>query len=383
MTIPGLILREIRHRRLNFFLGFAAISVTVSLFVVFFSSAQASNRETVRLMRDIGFNVRIIPADTDISHFWQEGYSIKTMPENHVYRLAENSGISYNHLTAILQQRYFWRDLNVIVTGMSAEIYPPGKTTRNMSYSINRGFAIIGFEPARRLSLQAGDTITINGIFLKIDRCLSECGSNDDIRIFTHLSDAQQILNQPGLINEIKALQCLCRGEYSHLDSLTQLRNQLLEILPDTRVILMQAIADARQKQRILVERYFAFILPIVVLSAMLWIGLLAFLNVRERRREIGMLRAMGFGSSGILLMFFGRAAVGGLAGALLGYLLGTLLSIAVGPRIFELTASQIRPSAALLLWSLLSAPIVAAVAVFIPSMLAVSQAPVAVLQVD
>ena len=43
-----------------------------------------ADHETRRLMRDIGFNVRIIPRDTDMSRFWTEGYSEHTMPEDSV-----------------------------------------------------------------------------------------------------------------------------------------------------------------------------------------------------------------------------------------------------------------------------------------------------------
>ena len=37
-----------------------------------------------------------------------------------------------------------------------------------------------------------------------------ESGSEDDVRIFAHLHDAQELLKLEGQINEIKALNCLC-----------------------------------------------------------------------------------------------------------------------------------------------------------------------------
>jgi len=53
MNIFGLIFKEIRHRKINFLLALLAVLIAVALFISFFTSGQASNRETTRLMRDI------------------------------------------------------------------------------------------------------------------------------------------------------------------------------------------------------------------------------------------------------------------------------------------------------------------------------------------
>lgn len=68
MKIVQLILREIMHRKLNSLLSLLAIVTAVALFVSFFTTGQASKRETTRLMRNIGFNLRIIPKETDIEN---------------------------------------------------------------------------------------------------------------------------------------------------------------------------------------------------------------------------------------------------------------------------------------------------------------------------
>ncbi len=383
MNVKRLIRREILHRKLNFSLGSLAITAAVALFVAFFSAGQASKLETIRLMRDIGFNLRVIPAGTDMDRFWITGFSEQIMPERYVQDLAAFPGISYNHLTATLQRKILWRDHEVILTGMGPEIIPPGKGSSRMTFSIQPGTAYIGFELAENLHLTAGDTIKVDGHEFRIDRCLSETGSQDDIRIFTHLRDAQAILHLEDQINEIKALQCLCSGEYDLEDSLDLLRAQLKTVLPDAKVILMQSIAKARLDQRLMAERYFSFVFPLIVLVAMAWIGILAFLNVRERRQEIGILRALGYGSSKIALLFLGKAVIMGLMGAALGFVVGTVLATQFGPQIFKVTAQSIRPSLALLGWSVLISPLIAAAAVFLPSLMAVYQDPAQTLRAD
>ena len=80
MSTLRLILKEITHRKINFLFGLLAVITAVALFTAFFTAGLASNRETARLMRDIGFNLRIIPRQTDMNHFLIAGFSEHTIP---------------------------------------------------------------------------------------------------------------------------------------------------------------------------------------------------------------------------------------------------------------------------------------------------------------
>ena len=76
-----LIYKEIIHRKSNFILSLLAVTCAVTFFVAFFTANEASKRETIRLTRDMGFNLRIIPKETDMNSFWIQGYSDLFMPE--------------------------------------------------------------------------------------------------------------------------------------------------------------------------------------------------------------------------------------------------------------------------------------------------------------
>ena len=381
MKILHIILREIIHRKLNFIFSLLAIVTAVALFVSFFTTGEASKRETTRLMRDIGFNLRIIPKETNMEKFWAIGFSEYTMPENYVYDFASHEGLSYAHLTAMLQKKVFWRGIEVILTGIAPEVSPPGKQKPPMIFSIGRGTVYIGFELMRNLELKNGDVIDIFGKPFTIARCLSESGSEDDIRIYAHLHDVQNILNMENKINEIKALQCICFVNNNNINSITILREQLARVLPDAKVILMQSIASARESQRLMAEEYFGFIMPFVIVVCMAWIGLLAMMNVRERRQEIGIMRALGYGSGNIAFLFLGKAVAIGLIGAAVGFGIGTSLALKFGPDIFKVTANMIKPTIELLYWSLIASPTFCALSVFIPSMVAVTQDPAVTLR--
>jgi ABC-type antimicrobial peptide transport system permease subunit len=178
-----------------------------------------------------------------------------------------------------------------------------------------------------------------------------------------------------GRINEIKALECLC-FTMSPEEFRTTLREQLAQVLPEAKVIEIQAIAIARQRQRLMVEKYFALIMPVVLSVCAVWIGALALMNVRERRYEIGVMRALGYRSSKIAALFLLKAVVIGLIGAAVGFGIGTSLAVSYGAEIFTITANMIKPVYALLGWSLIAAPIFAALSSFIPAMVAITQDP-------
>ncbi len=374
MKLFQLILKEAFHRKLNFLLSLLAIVTAVALFAAFLTTARASKRETTRLMRDIGYNLRILPKETDMERFWLDGFSEYTMPEEYVERFAMQENFSYSHLLAILQQRVRLQDREVVLTGIGLEVSPPDRKKPSMIFTIEEGTVTVGFEIARSLGIQEDDVIEFLGQPFTVVRCLPESGSNDDIRVYGNLRDVQRLLNMEGEINEIKALECVCLT--SDEDPLTVLRTELAAILPDAKVIQMEAIATARREQRLMIENYFAWIIPLVLVVCAVWVGALAMMNVRERRYEIGVLRSLGYGSWKIASIFLGKAVVIGMIGALLGFGIGTTAALSVGPDIFKVTAKMIRPAYALLGWALLVAPMFAALSSFIPTMIAVTQDP-------
>lgn len=380
MTIPGLIWKEIRHRKINFALGVLAVMMAVALFISFFTAAKASNRETARLMLSLGFNLHIIPKDTNMNEFLLTGIPDKTMPGQYIDKLASQKQISYNHLMATLQKKITWRGLEVVLTGLAPEINPPGRKTPPMKDPIELGNLCVGYRVAKALGINESDVVEIKGKTFKVVECLSESGGVDDIRIQCHLSDAQEILNLPGQISEIRAVDCLCFSPTP--DPAAILRKEIGSLLPDAQVFHIKSIASPRAKTRQMVKKLFAIIVPFVVIACGVWIGVLAIMNVRDRQQEIGIMRALGYGSERVTLLFLGKALTIGLVGALVGFFVGTGLALKFGPPIFELTAkTMIKPDTSLLLYSLVFAPLFASVSSFIPAMIAVTYDPAVTLR--
>jgi len=420
MAMFKLLVAEILYRKLNFVLSLLAVTVAATLFVAgpllvdgYSHQTQAmvaaleeqTNREldrlekeTRRLMRDMGFNLMIVHKETNMSDFWAADFASKDMPEEYVYRLASDRRLTLvTHLVATLQQRITWENRKVLLVGYLPEATQSHmRRKKPMGYNIQRGTVFLGYELG--VGRKVGETVTVEGKQFKIARILPEKGSKEDITIAMHLRDAQEILNKPGRVNQILALGCHCAGA-----DLPNIRKQLAQVLPDTRITEFRSIALARAEQRNLVERQQKAILaemrrsregvqqtletlagvvtPLVVLAAAVWVGLLALANVRERRTEIGLLRALGKGSLTIGWLFLGKACLIGLAGGAAGFALGSWLAAVLGSQALDVASHYFDLRYDMLVCCLAGAPLLSVLASYLPTLAALTQDPAVVLR--
>ncbi len=420
MKLSKLLFAEIGYRKLNFVLSLFAVTTAVTLFVagpvlidgytrqteiLMADEKQKTNEElavlkdkTRRLMRDMGFNLMIVQKDTNMSDFWASDFASKDMPQEYVDRLAKDRHLTLvTHLVATLQRRIEWDGRKALLVG-----YLPETTQSHMrkkapmGYRVPLGKVFLGHELG--LGRKPGETIDLKGKKFTIDRVLPESGSKEDIAIVMHLSDAQAVLNRPGRVNQIMALGCRCVGS-----NLPGIRKQLADVLPETRVSEFSSIALARAEQRDLVEakrekiladlgasrgavqktleQLASVLTPVVVIACAIWVGLLALVNVRERRTEIGVLRALGKRSTTIGWLFLGKAVLLGLGGAVLGFIFGSILAETLGTKVLGVGSELFRIDFSILGVSLIFAPLIAALASYLPTLSAVVQDPAVVLR--
>ncbi|MFC2128650.1 ABC transporter permease [Bacteroidota bacterium] len=376
------IIKEIRYRKLGFILGFIAVSLAVSLFVVFFTMTNASKKETIRLTRDMGLNLYIIPAEAGIDNFWTNGYSDQTMPEKWIKKFYDFKNFSFAHITAVLKQKIFWEGNNIFLTGLSPDFEPTGQKKTSMVFNIKKGTAYLGYELAEKTGFQEGEKILVYNKEFIIEKNLGETGSSDDMSMYVELHDAQEILGLNGKINEIRALNCLCINP-EETDPLDILRSQLKEILPGTKMTMNKSIAIARERQRVMLDKYFAIILPVILIVAGIWIAALSWLNTRERKYETGILRAIGYGTGKIAILLLSRNIIIGILSAIAGFILGTWLSMKFGPDIFLVSLTHIQVDYLLLLKLLVAIPLFTVLSAVIPVAHNITNEPALILNND
>ena len=376
MRIAALVLAEAWHRRTSALLTLLAVAVAVAVVNLLVLLLVAGEQETRLIQRDMGLNLLILPAATDPARYWALGYSPDSMPAEYIERV-EGQEVA-NRLIPLLRRRVEWRGGEVMLTGIAPEVFKGGERMKPVfGMSLDAGTLVVGGAIARRLGLERGQQVELLGETFSVRTVLAETGTEEDVRVYADLADVQRLLDLEGRINEIQALECHCGEDVA--DPLATLRAELEVLLPGTRVVRKERAAEARRRQRLLAERFLAIGAPVVLLLCGLWIGTLAMLNVRERRAEIGVLRALGFGARSIAGLFLGRAALLGALGAAVGGLMGLWLGSLVGSSIF--TRSSIEADAGMLLIGLVAAPAFAALASLVPAALGATEDPAEVLR--
>ncbi len=368
--------------------------------------------QTRMVMRDLGFNLMLVHRDTDVVQFLANKLPTIDMPQEYVHRLAKDPRLTLvTHLVGTLRARVPFEGREVYVSGYLPEVPQSHmKHETPMGYKVDPGTVILGYQLGK--GRRPGETIRVRDKDFRLVETLPEQGTEEDSTISMNLNDAQTLLDKPDQVNLILALECKCTE-----GMLPEIRKQIGRTLPEVQALRDTSKAVARSRQRALVnekhrqivaqqkealaerqrtmeetaarrlkvqglmEALVSVVTPLVLLVSGVWVGLLAMANVRERRYEIGLLRALGKGSLMIGSLFLGKAALLGLLGGGLGFALGTAVAAGLGPRFLELAAPEVAIRHDMLLAALLGAPLVAAIASYLPTLWALLQDPATALR--
>lgn len=421
MTTTRLIFKEMLHRWGAFALGVACVAAAVGSLVGALALLRAHDLRTEQIIaakqtkvqqdmtklkddyrkitKRMGFNVLILPKDQNLADLYADDYAIKHMPESYVRKLANARIFSVRHLLPTLRQKLEWPEQRrtIILIGVRGEVpFLHRAPKKPMLEAVARGNMTVGYELHSSLNMSVGDRLKLRGRDFTVSQLQPPRGNKDDITIWINLEEAQELLDKKGLINGILALECHCAWA-----DVGKVRHDISAVLPDTQVIEFAGKAlgraearrraaehaqasirmEKKNRSRLRAERedFAAVLVPVVIVACGLWVAYLSLSNVRERRVEIGILRALGFTSAHIRWVFLIRAKLMGLLGAVLGVFIG----LVVGATLAEQGASGLMmlfsPFLSVIL--LLVTPALSALAAFVPALLAARQDPAAVLR--
>jgi len=376
--IPRAIADELRRRPLAAVLATLGVAAAVAMAVGSWYMAKAAHRETRVVQRDSGLNVRVIPAKADMATYWRTGVAADAFfPASYVDRLHEQDVA--NRLIPMLRLPVVVGETPAMLTGMGGEVITEGRGRKPVfALAINPGEVVLGGAVASSLGVTQGETITVHDTPMRVADVLRSAGSEEDAWIYANLADVQRMVGRGPVLNEIRAMECRCEEEVE--DPLALLQSQLEPLLPGTRVVRLTRIADARATQRRAADRFARFAIPAATIVAAAWVGVLGWLNIRERSREVGVLRALGMGDGPIVALVVGRALTIALVGSGVGAALGVLVARAASGAVFEVTGPRPLDAAAAVLAALALTPLLAAVASIAPALHAASLDPARVL---
>lgn len=194
---------------------------------------------------------------------------------------------------------------------------------------------LIGANVASELSLKPGSQLQLHYLDRSASFTVSgiiRSGADEDSQIFANLVAVQ---NLASLQNRIGLIQVSVPGTPEEISAYM---SRVSAAVPDLEVRPVRQLAEAEgQLLSRLRGLILAMVVLILVLTALCVLASMAALAM-ERRRDVGLMKAIGGPMHRIVSIFLTEAGTLGLAGALLGYGLGLLLSRWIGRRAFDVS---------------------------------------------
>jgi len=185
---------------------------------------------------------------------------------------------------------------------------------------------VAGAVSARSLGLSAGTTVSISGHDYVVSGVLADSGSNDDYLLFVPLATLQAAAGKEGVVSTVD-VRALCTG-----CPVEKIADGLTGTIAGIHASAVRQVAQAE------LGMWHSMRSIVLLLGAItLLVGLFGVMNamsamVMERRKDIGIMRAVGASRRQIVSMFLYEAAGLGVLGGVAGYMAGLLLAMVAGP---------------------------------------------------
>ncbi len=330
MKLYHISINSLLRRKARMFFLLAGLLIAVSTVVLLLSISRAMNEDIANKLDEYGANILIVPRSDELSLSYGgmsvSGVSFDVTPlrQEDVAKIRQiknrdNIKIVSPKLlnVADVQQK------KVMVVGVHFDEEITLKKWWSIIGEVPRkeDETLIGIDVKNKLQLGLGQVILINGQPFKVSGILKESGSQDDQLVFIDLERAQKLFNKGSEISliEVAALCYDCPIE--------EIVAQTADQLPGARVTAIQQTIKSKMKSVHQFENFSMGISVVILLVAILIVFTTMSASVNERKKEIGIFRAMGYRQSHVMQIILQEAfALSTLAG-LTGYFLGLLVS--------------------------------------------------------
>jgi putative ABC transport system permease protein len=358
MSLLSIVYHELRARPGAVLTSGLAILLGVAALVAVRHVTVHSEGEVSRQLSTLGANILVLPRDATLQDFYSADKNGGTLPEEHVAEIwmaglagvekvspklnvpANLGGLEVT-FTGILPQSEFaaqstWQTVSMFTpkkhdgckkarTGVADDHSPEALVTTRAIEDLQADQLVLGADIADRSAYSEGDKVRLLGGEFTILAVLPRTGTVDDSRVFGHLHTVQKLSNSGEKVNAIEIVGC-CE------DAAGDLVPELGKLLPNAKVVTISQVVQTQVGVNRLLANTSWFILGVLVCVGGASLAGAISANVRERRREIGTLMALGATPGFVLRLFLTKALILGLFAGTFGCLLGVATAVVAGP---------------------------------------------------
>lgn len=332
MTITGLVFRNILRRRGRCLFTLLGITVGIASFVTFLSMGGNLKKEIYRETNALGANLVVIPKGS----CGYEQLSVLTGDQMPSTITADEirliRGIGGLTVIPVLAQKSAINNKPVSVSGIEPTATRAHKRWEMASGEYfsaeNDGEVVAGAALARQAQLRPGGTVTLRGESLPLRGILKETGGRDDHTLFVPLPVAQRLFKAHDRVSFAAV----------RVDDTSQTEGYVEKIQAE---VGLGVVSDKQMLKSVLaiagtVNLTLQLIAAVAVLAAAFGIINTMMTATYERKREIGILQALGAKRRTIFGIFLLESGLYGISGGLLGVAAGLAASAILAPTISQ-----------------------------------------------
>lgn len=331
MNIPKLVIRNITRRKGRLIFTLMGITIGIASFVTFLSLGGSLKSEIMRESNSLGANLVVTPKGSCA----YEQVSILTgeqLPTTiTAAEVAAVRGIKGLTVAPFLTGKTAIDNRPLAVSGII-----PTEMKQFKGWEVAEGNfltdgddgVVIGSVVAEQFKLKPGGGLTVRGESLKVKGVLKETGSRDDLTVFMALPLAQRLFKAMDRVSYIAV----------KVDDLAKTDAYIQKI---TETVSLGVVSDKQMLKSVLtivgsVNVTLQLIAAVAVLASAFGIINTMMAATYERKREIGILQAIGATHGKIFTIFMIESGVYGLVGGAIGVFTGLFLSVFAAPLISQ-----------------------------------------------
>jgi len=332
MNISKLVLRNITGRKGRFIFTLLGITIGIASFVTLLSLGSSLKDEVKRQAGELGANLVVTPkgwcAYEQISVLTGEQLP-EAIPFDEVKKISALKGLK---AVPYLTEKTAYKNSPVPVIGILPEEMKvfKGWETGSGSYFAeqNERAVVIGSGIAQQFKFNLQDEITIRGERFPVKGILIETGSKDDIAVFIPLSVAQKLYGVGDKVSFIAI----------KVDDISKI-DEYIQKIQDTSNVAV--VSDKQLLKSVLsivgtVSLTLQLIAVVAILAAAFGIINTMMTAIHERKREIGILQAIGAKQTTVFNIFLLESGLYGLLGGIIGVGIGLAFSSVAAPYISQ-----------------------------------------------
>jgi putative ABC transport system permease protein len=337
MKLKDISINNLRRRKGKVFFLILGLTMGITTVVTLISITRMMNEDISKKLDEFGANILIIPRSDDLSLSYGGmnigGVAVDTqtlkdsdIPKIRQIEVRENISTVSPKLIGVVEIE--GKKVPLMGVHFQKEIRLKKWWKIHGTGPESREEVLLGNEVAVRLFRSTGDNLAINGKAVRISGVLDETGSQDDFLIFGDLVFVQEVMKKPGALSLIEV------SAFCNTCPIEEIVRQISEKLPHAKVTAIKQTLLTKMEAIDHFKKFSIGISIIVLLIGSLIVFTNMMASVNERKREIGIFRAIGFRKSHVVRIIFLEALIVGLIAGMMGYLLGLGVSQIVGPMV-------------------------------------------------